>query len=128
MVVEKFFIERPVFTGRMTERTDMMPPMLVYADSEGQELKWSATFALPEIGQRIYVTMNGIGYAEVKGYFSSDGYVGVMTLAENPPKWLVKQNARDRNDASKPRWYRDGIGCEYGVEISLDKPVPVVTY
>ena len=109
---ERFFILTPTPT----------PDPQVYHDAEGKPMKWSGRFPIPAIGQRIYITMNRIGWATVKGYFESCGFVGVMTLAENPPDWLKKQRKRTQNDLTKPHWLREGIGCEFGLEISLTKP------
>jgi len=51
---------------------------------------------LPEIGEIIFVTMNGIGPAVVTGYFTEGGYLGVLCDAHTPPAWLVKQNGHGR--------------------------------
>lgn len=121
---EKFFIEKPEATGtRVAAPFDKNKRRTVpaYRTSDGRLLKWSAEFALPEIGQRVYINMNGIGWAKVKGYFEADGWLGVMTLAENPPEWLRKQNERDAKDERKPGWSKAGIGCEFGTEILLWK-------
>lgn len=111
---ERFFILTPTPTDRTGKDGHA-----VYLDAEGKEMLWSAKFPIPAIGQRIYINMNGIGWAVVKGYFESCGYVGVMTLPTRPPKYLRDQNKADRKDLSKPQWYRDGIGCEFGSEILL---------
>jgi hypothetical protein len=111
---EKFFIVAPVPTGRTGKDGHA-----VYLNFEGKEVLWSAKFPIPAIGQRVYIAMNSIGWAVVKGYFESCGFVGVMTLPSKPPKYLREQNKRDRKDLSKPQWYREGIGCEYGSEILL---------
>lgn len=80
---------------------------------------------VPKIGQRVNIVMNGIGPAVVKGYFysrSSDwdglGWVGVMTLPENPPQWLKDQVLRKGKQRElAPEWVLQGIGCEFGAEI-----------
>jgi len=118
---EHFFIDRPKATGQVS--TD---GFATYTSDEFEGLKWSAKFPLPQLGQRIYVTMNSIGWATVKGFFESAGFVGVMTLAENPPQWLKKQRESEKkepNYKNRPQWVKDGIGCEFGAEISLDAPV-----
>jgi hypothetical protein len=124
---EKFFIPRPELTTELLSKGDgkMFP---AYRAEDGELLKWSAPFPLPEIGTRIYVTLNGIGWAEVKGYMSSAGWLGVMTLPENPPAWLREQIKRQNKEFSsspkrfRPPWMQDGIGCEFGAEIALTKP------
>jgi hypothetical protein len=120
MAQEHFMIKRPKATGQYSA-----DGFATYTSDDFDDLKWSAKFPLPQLGDRIYITMNGIGWATVKGFFTSEGFIGVMTLAENPPQWLVEQRKRDRskaNFASKPQWAKDGIGCEFGAEIALDKP------
>jgi hypothetical protein len=108
---ERFFILTPTPTAE-TEAHHR-----IYLDASGARMKWSAKFDIPKIGQRIYINMNGIGPAIVKGYFESEGYVGVMTKATKPPKWLRRQRREDAKDERRPQWYRDGIGCEFGTEI-----------
>lgn len=64
-------------------------------------------FQVPPVpGDRIKVTMNGIGPAVVLGRFEEHGYLGLMVLPDNPPEWLVKQSG-----ASTP------VGV-YGAEIA----------
>jgi hypothetical protein len=73
--------------------------------------------------------MNNIGWATIEGFFAEDGFLGVMTRAEAPPQWLVDQRKRDLANprhADKPDWWKQGIGCEFGAEITLDKPGPRV--
>ena len=50
----------------------------------------------PRIGERINVTMNGLGPAVVVGYAVEDGYLGVLVNLESPPEWHIKQNADSR--------------------------------
>ena len=132
-MVERFMIAGPdrasevattrVVKGMNKTDKDTVQAIHTYEDAElGDKLIWTAAFPLPEIGDMVYITMNGIGYAKVKGYFAShlesgDNYIGTMCLAICPPEWLVKQNAEDRHDMRRPDWYRAGIGCEFGTEI-----------
>jgi hypothetical protein len=120
----RFFILTPQATGRTSANT-LGKQLAVYLDASGTEMLWSAPFALPAIGQRIYVTMNGLGWAKVRGYFTEHGndawYLGVMTELEKPPAWLRRQRKERMND-KLPQWAKDGIGCEYGAEIALTKP------
>jgi len=110
--MERFFILTPT----PTDRPD------VYLDASGNQMKWSGKFPIPAIGTKVFITMNGIGWATVKGYFESYGYVGLMTLAARPPKWLRDQHKRDAQDLGQPKWIREGIGCEFGAELALKKP------
>jgi hypothetical protein len=91
-------------------------------DDQGQRLYWAALFPVPNVGDRVTITMNGIGPAVVVGYFEEGEYLGVMTKPINPPQWLKDQKRRESKSssfASKPQWYKDGIGCEFGCEIKL---------
>lgn len=56
------------------------------------ELKWSGKEAPPAIGDRVYVTVNNCGPAKVLGYFTVDGYLGLLVKLEEPPEWFLKQN------------------------------------
>ena len=114
---EVFFIAQPIPTDDPT----------VYLDGESRRpLKWSGTFPIPAVGTKIFVTMNGIGWAYVKGYFYSETqpatYVGVMTLATKPPTWLRRQQRENAKRNDMPQWLRAGIGCEFGTEIALKRP------
>lgn len=46
----------------------------------------------PKVGERVKVTMNGLGPAVVTGYAVQDGFLGVLVKLESPPEWHVKQN------------------------------------
>jgi hypothetical protein len=46
----------------------------------------------PPVGEKITVTMNGLGNGDVVGYFSQEGYLGLRVKLDNPPDWYVKQN------------------------------------
>lgn len=119
-----FFISRPAETdGRVTRTVHQTysTTFRTYQTADGERLKWSAAFPLPKIGEHVRITMNGIGPAEVVGYFKEEGYVGLMTRALNPPKWLREHRERDRESgayASFPQWKKDGIGCEFGAEVA----------
>jgi len=118
----QFLIEMPTPAGVKDEGFALY-------DFGDQCLKWSAPFPLPALGTRVYITMNNIGWASVEGFFAEDGFLGVMTRAENPPQWLRDQRKRDLENprhADNPEWWKKGIGCEFGAEIALDKPGPRV--
>jgi hypothetical protein len=121
--MERFFIPEPVPTGTISEARKLDDATFpLYRENDGNLLKWSGDFPLPKVGDRIYITMNGIGWAYVMGYFASEDYLGVMTLATKPPAWLRQLNRKHAKDASKPEWIRRGIGCEFGTEIALKNP------
>jgi len=118
----QFLIEMPTPAGVKNQGFDLY-------DFGDQRLKWSAPFPLPALGTRVYITMNNIGWATIEGFFAEDGYLGVMTRAEAPPQWLVEQRKRDLTNprhAHQPDWWKQGIGCEFGAEIALDKPDPQI--
>lgn len=120
-MTERFFIPAPTPTDR-TETTTMGGTFPVYLDADGKPMKWSGKFPLPAIGARVYILLNSIGWATVKGYFESSGYVGVMTLAEKPPKWLRDQRERELlSGRDMPQWRKDGIGCEFGAENRIEQ-------
>lgn len=111
---EQFFIDQPIATEEKHNH------LTKYSLPDGTTLWWSGSQPLPAIGQKITITMNGIGPAIVKDYFSSESYLGVMTLALEPPKWLREQRQRDLEGPrakGKPQWWLDGIGCEFGTEV-----------
>lgn len=108
MLEEKFILAKPTPTDRLDE----------YLDIEGRILSWSASFPLPAIGARVFITVNQIGWAEVRGYFRSGKWVGVMTKPERIPISL-KQYAVPRD---APGWMKMGVGCQFGDEIELTNP------
>lgn len=55
-------------------------------------IKWSGRQPIPNLGDRVCVFMNDLGYGEVTGFFVSSGYLGVEVYLENPPVWFVIQN------------------------------------
>jgi hypothetical protein len=122
-MTERFFILTPTpidQTETVKHPDGSKEDFPLYLDASGKPMKWSASFPIPAINDRVCITMNGIGPAIVKGYFESEGFVGVMTLPLNPPKWLRdqrKREAKEPNYASKPKWVKEGIGCEFGAEI-----------
>lgn len=59
--------------------------------SEGK-VRWSKDEPPPEIGTRIRVTINNCGPAVVTGYFTQDGWLGIICDLTDPPDWHVKQN------------------------------------
>lgn len=56
----------------------------------GQENR--GTLTPPAIGTKIIVTMNSIGPGTVRGYFTEDGYLGLLVELHKPPKWWIEQN------------------------------------
>ena len=58
-------------------------------------LKWAGTF-VPNIGERVRVSMNGLGAGTVCSYFHEHGYVGVEVQLENAPAWHKIQRPTGR--------------------------------
>jgi hypothetical protein len=62
------------------------------ANAKEGALIWAGKVAPPPVGEKIVVTINSLGEAEVVGYFSQDGFLGLRTKLDNPPAWYLKQN------------------------------------
>lgn len=60
--------------------------------ADQENLKWSAEFDPPPIGSDVILRINAIGLANVVGYATLDGYLGLMTVPYNPPAWWIEQN------------------------------------
>jgi hypothetical protein len=116
--IPKFDLPKPIFRA-----PNMGGKGWICRLSEGDKMVWSNDRPLPELGQKIKVTMNGIGFATVIGYFSETvnegSYIGVMAVPHNPPQWLKKQNRDGAAKADKPLWYRAGVMCVYGAECEV---------
>lgn len=55
-------------------------------------LKWSGEFPIPAIGSTIRSKRNDLGTAVVLNYAIQFGYVGLVVLFDDPPKWYIEQN------------------------------------
>jgi len=121
VTAERFFIPAPSPSSQ-TKMDDANNTFPVYLNDRGEPLMWSGDFPLPAVGSRVFITMNNIGWAVVKGYFESYGYLGLMTLPLSPPEWLIKQRGEALKERNSPHWVREGIGCEFGSELSLKRP------
>jgi hypothetical protein len=73
------------------ERLVSVPPYTRNLASKDQ-LKWSAEFEVPAIGEPIVIRLNGIGRAKVLGHATLHGYLGVMAVPFDPPAWWIRQN------------------------------------
>jgi hypothetical protein len=121
--IERFFIPLPIATSE--KRKDADGNLLdVYLDERSEPLLWSGDFPLPSINSRVFVKRNNIGWALVKGCYQSGGYVGVMTLPICPPSWLCEQWLEEQMNSISPEWVKQGIGCDFGCELSLVAPDP----
>ncbi|MCR6481040.1 hypothetical protein NU688_33120 [Variovorax sp. ZS18.2.2] len=72
------------------------------------QIKWSGDFEVPAVGDVVVMRINRIGRAQVVGYATESGYLGVLTVPFNPPDWWVRQNG----PAS-----RDNAALAFGAEI-----------
>lgn len=55
--------------------------------------RWSSSTPPPAVGDRVTVSMNGLGQGTVTGYFTQGGFLGLMVQLDAPPEWYVRQNA-----------------------------------
>ncbi len=75
--------------------------------------KWSGRQGVPEIGEIVNVTMNGLGKGIVRGYFVEDVWLGIYVELLNPPEWWINQTRRMAfSEARKP-----GCAMVFGAEI-----------
>ena len=78
-------------------------------------VKWSGkSLTLPKVGDRIKVTMNGIGHGTVLGYFIEYGWLGLHVKPEVQPDWLVKQ---ERERKRKATFYPNQV-LVFGTEVA----------
>jgi len=73
-------------------RNDCPPWAKNAEDVPADKAKWSGQDAPPNLGDRVVVTMNGLGPGIVKGFFVSSGYLGVGVQLDSPPAWYTEQN------------------------------------
>ncbi len=78
-------VVRPVIEG---EPEFKWPPHML-------ALGWSGKF-VPQIGQRVRVTINRLGPARVVGFFAEHAYLGVQVRLEDPPAWWLAQRGAER--------------------------------
>ena len=65
---------------------------LTEMNRENPALKWGGPLeTIPELGDRVNITMNRLGHGTVTHYFYEHGYLGVMVKLENDPDWHDKQ-------------------------------------
>lgn len=76
------------------------------------DLIWSGDTAVPVIGSRVHIYMNGFGPATVRAYFHADGYLGVICQPDEMPDWYKKQSPGVT------------LGHFFGRELEPRKPTP----
>ncbi len=62
--------------------------------SEGK-VRWTGPAAPPAIGTAVVATINNCGPATVTGYFTQDGFLGLLVKLSDPPAWHSRQNKGD---------------------------------
>ena len=77
--------------------------------NKGAGYLWSGEGDLPGIGQRVFVSMNGLGYGTVTAYLYEAGWLGVFVRLEDAPEWHRRQTAG--------RTQYPGIAMVYGAEL-----------
>jgi len=65
--------------------------------------------SLPAIGTTVNALVNNIGLSEVRGYFTQEGFLGLVALPKDPPRWYVEQNGKDCPCHL--------FGCEYSLDL-----------
>lgn len=73
-------------------------------------LKWSGSYPIPQIGQRVQIKINKLGAGTVESYFVEGGYLGVTVRLDDPPEWKIRQHKGTKHE---------GIGMVFGIEITL---------
>lgn len=63
--------------------------------TEFEQLAWVSTYAIPKIGTKLNVKINGIGESIVKKYFVEHGFIGMLVQPLDPPAWYIKQNGAE---------------------------------
>jgi len=77
--------------------------------------RWSGTNPPPALGLFVDVRTNGVGPAEVVGYFVEIGWLGLLVKPLSPPTWFIEQNGYN------------ATGHVFGAEIAADTiPAPEV--
>lgn len=71
--------------------------------------RWNGPQTLPPVGSFVRATVNSIGTCEVLGYFTQQGFLGIVALPMNPPRWYVAQNG----DECPCHLF----GCEYSLDL-----------
>ena len=67
--------------------------------------------SLPAVGSTVTAIINNIGPCEVLGYFTQQGYLGLVVLPKDPPDWYVDNNGR-----GCPCHL---FGCEYSLALEV---------
>lgn len=54
--------------------------------------RWVSEHGIPNLGDHVLVTMNGLGKGVVTAYFAERGFLGVQVHLFDPPEWYTKQH------------------------------------
>lgn len=71
--------------------------------------KWSGSF-VPQVGERIKITMNGFGPGTVVAFFTTGEWIGVEVRTDKYPAWYVEQ--RDARVESRLTFNQMVFGAE----------------
>lgn len=73
-------------------------------------MKWSGSYPIPTIGERVDVLINKLGHGTVESYFVEHGFVGITVKLDAPPDWHRKQTAGT---------HYEGKALVFGKEINI---------
>lgn len=59
-------------------------------------VQYSKHNRIPQVGEQIVITVNGIGPARVQGYFVEHSFAGVIAKPLAPPDWFKRNVANDK--------------------------------
>lgn len=58
-------------------------------------MRWSNVTPPPAIGDTVHINFNRLGSGTVTGYFSEDGWFGLLVRLHDAPEWHRKQRNND---------------------------------
>jgi hypothetical protein len=64
-----------------------IPYDVYYAPIEKAEGLWRCEHPLPRIGDKVEITVNGLGTGTVENYFIEWGWLGITVKLDNEPDW-----------------------------------------
>lgn len=95
--------------------TDLPEGIVLRTDENKSDLsviKWSGSYPIPQIGDRVTINFNELGSGVIKSYFVEHGYCGVTVRLDKEPAWKIKQH--------KGTKYA-GIAMVFGIELKPTK-------
>ncbi len=55
-----------------------------------ESVEWSGAGAIPAVGTKVNVGLNGLGPGEVTGHYVHDGFIGLVVKIDKEPEWFKK--------------------------------------